>query len=113
MTIERIVRPFLPAAPFDARTLAPDQPAVGDAPDTAHLDWSGNADASWSEEPSPVLMGVQVTWEEDRSRRKTETVRITNKDDPSQFVDVERIKQMVIKNSVTSEEIPIKMDWGT
>lgn len=43
----------------------------------------------------------QGRWTE--QSRKTETVKVTNKDDPSVFVEIERINQIIWKDSVTGE----------
>lgn len=112
MSVEKIVRPFLPGEVFDARVLAPGQPPLEAVVEEVVLEWAGSVDAKWLEEPPPVMMGFQATWEEDRDRRVTEQVRIENPDDSSQFVNIERIKNMVFKNNKTGEEIPLKMDWS-
>ena len=109
--IEKIVRPFETGNVFDSRVAAPVQPAT-DEPENMVLVIEGNAEGKYQEEPSPVFLGYEGKWDEDPSRRVTDTVRITNPDDTSQFVDVERIKKMVIVNDKTREEIPIKMNWS-
>jgi hypothetical protein len=84
----------------------------GSTIDRAELIWKGSQSTTYVTAPPPATMGFTVTWEEDKSRRETEKVKVTNKDDESQFIELERIKNMTIKNNITGEEIPIKMDWG-
>lgn len=82
-----------------------------DGKDKAVLEWAGGQSTVFVEAPSPILMGFTVEWTEDKGRRETETVKIENKDDSSQFVEVERIKKTVFKNNVTGEEFPVGMNW--
>lgn len=112
MSIERIVRPFQNGDVFTARVAVPVQPAIPATPDVSVVVITGSADSTYTEGPAPGTLAVTVKWIEDTSRRITQTVKITNQDDPSQFVNVERITQMVIKNNKTAEEIAIKPNWG-
>lgn len=112
MSIEKIVRPFQESDVFNARVLAPQQPALGDAPEDVVLEWEGKADAKWTEEPVPATMGFTTEMVEDKSRRVTESIRVENPDDSSQFVEIERIKSTVFKDQANGKEIPIKMDWS-
>lgn len=114
MSIERIVRPFQTGDVFNARRFAPELPALapGDT-EVALLEWKGNADANYVEAPGPDMLGFTAEWKEDRTRRVTDTVKVEQTGNPENFVTLERIKSMVIKNSKTREEIPIKMDWST
>ena len=112
MSLERVVRPFQRDDVFTARVLAPVQPAVPPNADNAELAWQGEADNKVAPAPDIGRFEVKIDWDEDKSRRKTETVRITNPDDERQYIDVERIKQMVLKNSASGEEITIKPDFS-
>lgn len=112
MSVEKIVRPFQAGDVFDARVLAPSQPAFEPNTDEASLTWKGSAKAEYNEEPAPMMLGFTAEWAEDTGRRITEQVRVTNPKDSDQYVDVERIKQMVFKNQKTGEELPLKMNWS-
>lgn len=113
MTVERIVRPFQNTDVFRARVLPPViDPDPNDNPqDNVVITITSKADTEYFEEPPPTALGFNADWVEDRSRRVIDTVRVENPDDPEQFVEVERIKTMVIKNTTTGDEIPIKPDW--
>jgi hypothetical protein len=116
VTFEKIVRPFQSPDPFNPRVLPPfAAPGVVDVPteagteaDEGHVVIKGSADGSYSEGPPLVGVEFKIKWEEDESQRKTEKVRIENADDPDQYLEVQRIVQMVLKNSHTQEEIKIK-----
>ena len=112
MSLEKIVRPFQNGDVFTARALIPVQvPVPADAPDAALITWKGEQESVYSEAPPPYVQGFTAEWIEDKTQRITENVRVTNPDDDSQFVELERIKKMVIKNNVNGDEIPIVMDW--
>jgi hypothetical protein len=113
MSLEKIVRPFQLTDVFTARVSPPEIPATEEPSSEPNsvLEWAGSAEAKWEEEPAPATLGFTVEWTEDKSRRVTETVRVTNPDDDDQFIDVERIQKMVLKNNRNGEEIPIKLDW--
>lgn len=108
---EKIVRPFEQGDVFTARVDGPS--VIVDPPGSVVIEWVGSADTDYVEEPEPGFIGIEVKWEEDKSQRQTSTVRIKNKDDPEQFVDIERIDKMVLKEKNTGETIPIKMDWSS
>lgn len=109
--LEKIVRPFQTGEVFNARRLAPALPHNATPPDDVLITVEGSAEAKYTEEPGPASLGYTVEWIEDKSRRVTETVRVENPDNSDQYVELERIKQMVLKNNKNGEEIPIKMDW--
>lgn len=109
--LEGIVRPFQEGDVFNARVLAPAQPPIG-AAEVVVLSVTGSAEAKWIAEPDPTSFGITVSWEEDKSRRVSEKVRVENPDDSTQYVEIERIKQMVFKNRGTGQELPLKMDWS-
>jgi len=111
MSVERIIRPFESDAVFTARRLPPLPSAVPDEPETAVLEWAGKADANYQEDPPPYTLNVQVEWAEDASARKIEKVRIENPDDPTQFVEVERIRNMELVNSISRERIKIRPNF--
>lgn len=60
------------------------------------LPLGGSTGASTKEEKKK-----QGRWSE--QTRKTEKVKITNPDDPSQFVEIERINQIIWKDNVSGE----------
>jgi len=113
VSIERIVRPFQLTEVFTARVLPPNQDKPPEEQKNVVIIVKSSADKDYIDEPPPAFMGFQAEWVEDKKRRVTDTVKITNKDDPEQFVEVERIKSMVLQNTATREEIPLKMDWST
>jgi hypothetical protein len=112
MSLERVVRPFQRDDVFTARVLAPVQPAVAPNTDNPEITWKGEADNSVAPAPDISQFKVKITWDEDEDKRKTEKIRVTNPDDPSQYIDVERIKQMVMKSS-SGEEIAIKPKFNS
>jgi len=103
---ESIVRPFQEGEVFDARRAPPEQPAL-DAPETVVFEWGKGIDAHFLR-PDPIFE-YKTDWTE--KARETETVRVTNPDDDSQFVDVERIKRLVMENSKSGQTLEWKLDW--
>jgi len=112
VTIERIVRPFQLTEVFNARVLPPNQDKPPEEQKDVIIEVKSSADKDYIDEPPPFFMGYEVKWEEDKKQRVTETVRIKNKDDPETYLDVERIKKMVMKNTTTGEQLPLNMDWS-
>jgi hypothetical protein len=112
MSFERIVRPFQSPTPFRGRLLPPNPEAETEAPENVVVTITGKASSEYVEGPPPWALGFQIEWVEDRDRRITELVRVENPNDPSQFVEIERIKQMILKNTVTGEELPIKPQFS-
>lgn len=110
--IEKIVRPFQSADVFTGRTLPPGSVPARDAPEEATLIWECPSSGQYVSGPPPGVMNFKVEWEEDKSRRVTEKVRVENPDDSDQYVTVERIKKMVLVKNTTREELPIKIDWA-
>lgn len=111
-SIEQIVRPFQRTDVFNAR-VAPvtTQPIKPEPEPPVQIEIVGSHNGQFVEEPPPFVNNFTVDWEEDKSRRVTSTERVENPDDPSQFVDVERVDQVVFKNDKTREELKLKMDW--
>lgn len=112
MSIERIVRPFQLTEVFSARVLPPSADKTPEEQKDVVIEVKSRADTKYIEEPPPPFMGFQIEWVEDKEQRVTETVRIKNKDDPEQYLDVDRIKKMVMKNTGTGEQIPLNIDWS-
>lgn len=110
--LEKIVRPFQRGDVFNARVIAPVQPSHPAGDPNPVIDVIGAPDSHYVETDEPPGFGFDVEWKEDKTKRITEKVRVENKDDPDQFVVVERINQMVLANSRTAEEIKIKPDWS-
>jgi len=89
---EGIVRPFQEGDVFTARVLDPVQTTLD--PEDIEVEW-GDA--------SPLLakaIGIRDlnSGNLHEVSRKTSTVRITNPTDPDQFVDVERIDELRLKD---------------
>lgn len=106
--LEQIIRPFQEGDVFTARSLPPGKPAEG-VPEPAAFSWGKGIDPNFLR--PDLIMEFKSKWEE--KSRATETVRVENPDDPAQFVDVERIKRLVMRNSDTGEEFEWKMNWPT
>ena len=106
MSIERIVRPFQLTEVFTARVLPPNQDKPPEEQKNVVIIVKSSADKDYIDEPPPAFMGFQAEWVEDKKRRVTDTVKITNKDDPEQFVEVERIKSMNADLSITYVDLP-------
>src|SRR5665647_1321109 len=53
-----------------------------------------------------VTSSKPARWEQ--LKRTTETVKVTNPTDPSQFVEIERIKNLTMKDTKTGEQ----WDWN-
>jgi hypothetical protein len=113
MSLERVVRPFQRNDVFTARVLAPVQPAVPPNTDNTTITWDGSSDASVDPAPPTYTWEFHAEWDEDKDQRKTDTVRIRNPDDQEQYIDVERITQMVFKNPVNKQEIKVKPSWDS
>jgi hypothetical protein len=99
MSLERIVRPFAPGEVFTARVLPPVQPAVAALPDVVLT--FGNA-IQLLAKPNGVTAlfgGVKLN----EVSRRTSVKRVFNPSDNSQFVDVERIDQLTLKDAATSQ----------
>jgi len=111
MIMESIVRPFIAPDAFTARKNVPAQ-KDSDAPEESKLEWKGGQSSTYSEAPAPYVQGYTVEWEEDKSQRVTEKVRVENPDDSSQYVELERIKKTVFRHNLTGEEMPLSMDWS-
>jgi len=113
VTIERIVRPFQLTEVFNARVLPPNSDKPPQEQKDVVIEVKSSADKDYIDEPPPAFMGVQAEWVEDKKQRVTDTVRIKQEGEPENYIDVERIKKMVVKNTATREEIPLNMDWST
>jgi hypothetical protein len=111
MSLEKIIRPFQNGEVFNARRLPPSVAPVREVPERALLNWECPHSGAYVSGPEPGTYGFTVKWEEDESRRKTEKVRVENKDDPEQFIELERIKKMVLVKNTTKEEIAIEPKW--
>lgn len=109
-SFERIVRPFQNGDVFNARVLPPAQITV-DVNPPVHVEWGGTQDTDYVEEPSPTSMGFQSEWNEDKSQRVSDTVRVENPDDATQAVNVERIKKMVLVNNRNGDQLTIQPDF--
>lgn len=101
MTIEQIVRPFQSPTPLNTRRVIPS--STKEAPQTATIIWGKPgtmpvAVESAADQPVP-MPGVNVKTKKVTDRnveksRETETIRIENPNDPSQYVIVERVKKI-------------------
>lgn len=100
--LEKIVRPFQANIPFTARRLTPDQPAEGSTPEIVTLEWGDTIEANYKQYSIGGLAGATVKWTE--VSRQTTTVRVSNPSDESQFVDVERIDRLTMRNEKGQEQ---------
>src|SRR3569623_2608304 len=110
MNLEKVIRPFQSVGVCTARSNVPSPPpeTTADAPNTATATWAGSQSSTWQATEPPILTSFKSEWEEDPSQRETDTVRVSNPSDSSQFVDVERIKKAVIVNPSTGAQLPLK-----
>jgi len=102
MTVEKIVRPYLPPPGY---TGLPVPPASPKAPTEAKVTLTGPTGTDFVE----TDISVTVTdWKveknkEDSTQRKTEQQRVENPDDPNQFVMVPRITETTFENKDTKQ----------
>jgi hypothetical protein len=92
--LEKIIRPFTATDVFTARQLPPTQPAVAAKPPVVYT--FGNAIQLLAKPIGITNLtgGVKLS----EVSRKTSTVRVTNPQDNSQFVDVQRIDSLIMKD---------------
>lgn len=93
--LEGVIRPFTTGDIFNARVLPPVQPAVATPPDITTL--FGNQ-ITLQLAPNGITAlfgGVKLS----EVSRKTSTVRVENPADSSQFVDIQRIEQLTLKDA--------------
>jgi hypothetical protein len=110
MNLENVVRPFQSVGVFTARSNVPSPPPdTVDTPDTATATWAGSQSSTWQATEPPILTSFKSEWTEDTNQRETETVRVSNPKNNSQYVDVERIKKAVFVNPSTGAQLPLKM----
>ncbi len=101
MSLERIVRPFQLNEVFTARHTAPvDQMPVAPQEDVTKS-WGGTISGTYTQFALSGIIGGTVIYTE--KDRVTQTVRVENPDDSSQFVDVERIVSMRLANDQGNE----------
>jgi hypothetical protein len=91
--IEGVIRPFQLEDVFTARSLPP-APVVVQS-DSPVFTW-GKPNPTDLEKYAPFIMTFEAEFSEES--RTTEVVRIENPDAPEQFVDVERITNLVLAN---------------
>lgn len=96
-TLEGIVRPFSAPEVFTARRTV--QVEAKPPVQAAILTWGKPIDAKFLR-PDTVFELKDVT----EKSRVTRVERVENPNDPTQFVDVERIISMVMTNDKTGEE---------
>ena len=116
MSLEKIVRPFQTGDVLKPRFVPPSQPAnAGSPPEEAKLSWSGGTAGDYIQDPDPWLYNIDPaknSWDEDPSMRVTELVRVENPDDPTQYVEIERIKQTEFQKRGTGERIRMNgINW--
>lgn len=111
MSLEKIVRPFQLDDPFTAR-LPPAADVTPQDQEDAVLVISSRANTEFIDEPPPYALGMQAEWQEDRSQRVTEVVRVKQESNPDNFVDIERIKKMSFRNTRTNDQLPLNLDWS-
>jgi hypothetical protein len=110
-SFEMVIRPFQLGPVFTSRTIIPAIPATGVevSPDAPRLEWAGENPGDYDDIPSDMIFNnFKVEMKEDKDRRVTETVRIEQEDNPANFIDVERVKSTVMKDSQTGKEFMMK-----
>lgn len=115
MSLERVVRPFQTGDVFTARVVMPAIPATGvtDSPDECILTWTGDNLGQFDDIPdASIYNNFKVEWEEDKSKRVTETVRIEQDDDPENYVEVERLKSTQMFDKQTGRTMNLRFkEW--
>jgi hypothetical protein len=110
--LEKIVRPFEQERVFTARFLPPAQPITQDDEDAPSdeivLEWGAEIEHKYKQWSFGTLAGTSVKWQE--VSRVTDIVRVTNPSDTSQFVDVERIRKLTVKN-IEGQEQEFDLNW--
>lgn len=106
LPLEQIIRPFQTAFPQNRdRVIAS---TVKQPPEIAQLQWGAAGQLPTATEENPPYLNFKVNDpSNDQSltekSRTTQTVRVQNPDDPDQFVDVQRIQQIVFKAPKTAQ----------
>jgi hypothetical protein len=115
-SLERVVRPFQTGDVFTARAVMPAIPATGlaQSPDACYIEWTGENPGDYDDIPSDLILNnFTAEWEEDKSRRETEIVRIEQEGKPENYVEVERVQVAVMTNNQTGEEFRMRFaDWA-
>lgn len=110
-TLEQIVRPFQSGDVFTARVAIPTLPASGVqlSTDDCTLTWGKGNPGDYDDIPSDLVLSTfQAEWKEDASQRVVEKVRVEQPDNPDNYVEVERMKEAVFKDSVTGKTQKLK-----
>ena len=94
--LEGIVRPFIPGDVFSARVLPPAQPPIDQQEDIV-VTWGNPISLQAKAIGVTNLHGGAKLQEQSRT---TITRRVTNPDDPTQFVDVQAIQHIRLKDQV-------------
>lgn len=111
--IEHIVRPFQNNEPFTRSRLPPVtlNPSIV-VPDDVHHIWDGSADTTYRDDGSPWYTEAKSDLKEDKSKRESKLVKVTNPDDPDQKIFVERIDKTTFKDDY-GKEMSLKFDWSS
>lgn len=111
MSLERVVRPFQSGDVFTARVTMPAIPPKGLAlsDDVCLVFITGENPGVYDDMPdSTIFNNFKVEWEEDKSKRVTETVRIEQEDNPENYVEVERVQSAVMTDKQTGRTMSLK-----
>lgn len=98
--LETVVRPFQAAEVFTARVAAPPPPPAA-LPGAVELIWGDQISLMAKQNGIPDLNTGGKHWSE--ADRTTRVVRVSNPNDATQFVDVEKILNMRFKDEVGNE----------
>jgi len=105
MTLEKIVRPYMPPPVFSGTPIAPSQPKQ---PSEAKLVITGTLPGDYITMESGFAGGKTETKQDDNdkkaNKKEKEKVRVENPDDPDQYVVVERIKKLTMTDQGTGKK---------
>lgn len=105
--MESVVRPFQSTDVFTARYRPLAVLADGVA-EPITKSWGKGIGNTYKKYEGSSLK-VTAKWEE--KSRQTEIVRVTNPTNSENYVDVERIKQLTVRNRDSGEEMDFKLNW--
>jgi hypothetical protein len=111
MSLERVVRPFQAGDIFTARAVMPAIPPTGInlSDDVCLVTITGENPGEYDDVPdSTIYENFKVEWEEDKSKRVTETVRIEQEDNPENYIEVERVQSATLSDKQTGKTFTMK-----
>jgi hypothetical protein len=99
MSLERVIRPFAVNSVFTARSLPPIQPAVDPKPDVVLTFGDPISLLAKANGVTTLFGGAKLN----EVSRRTSVKRVYNPTDNSQYVDVQRIEELVLKDAQTNQ----------